>query len=369
MNRLSAIAALCFPALAVAAMDGATSSSQDGAKPQAAAPRMTMPPPLPTSPSQPPPQRPAPPPMPVPAPLAATSAVSDPAAAVIPQAFPRGRYEASWKKNPFLLKTAPLAQAKESWATDFALTSIAKLSGIYRVGIKNKKTGESKRLAEGSDANGEFKIVSVNLKPDRKSSSVEVEKGGEKATLTYDATMMTPQPRGGVPGQSGVRPGMPVIPGQPAGNVPLPSVRTTATGGQGAMPATSGSFQRQQAAGNAPSYTGGGGGVYGGGMPGSANAPVVGSTGYQGTSRLGGVGPRTVAGGTGQNTLIPTVGGTGSGSYTGTVTSQSPGNVVINNAANQETATTTTTGTTTSSGTTTPVTRRRTLIPAPVVNQ
>ena len=80
----------------------------------------------------------------------AAEAVVPPEPAVIPQAFPRDRYEASWKKNPFLLKVAVIAQVKESWATDYALTSIAKMSGIYRVSIKNKKTGREQEADRGS---------------------------------------------------------------------------------------------------------------------------------------------------------------------------------------------------------------------------
>ena len=41
--------------------------------------------------------------------------------------------------------------------------------------------------------------MTVNLQPDRKSSSVEIAKGGETATLTYDPTMTTPQGRGPCP--------------------------------------------------------------------------------------------------------------------------------------------------------------------------
>lgn len=319
--------------------------------------------------------------------------------AVIPQPYPRSRYEVSWKKNPFLLKTAPVVQTKESWATDYALTSIAKLSGIYRVSIKNKKTGESKRLSEASNAEAEFKIVKVNLQPDRKSSSVEIERGGEKATLTYDVTMTTPQTRGGVPGQpGGGRPGMPVIPGQPGGNVPLPSVRTTSTtapGGNvagsyggasipGAGPSSAGGYQRTQGgtmggySGSPPGgYYGGGGfgggvGVGGAGSSGSTT-PANTAAGTATSSRLGALAPRTGAGGA-QNSLIPNTTVTANATNAGTtvpgitLTTDENGNVT---AAPGTTTTTPTSSTPTSTTGTdvTPVTRRRSLVPAPVVNQ
>lgn len=305
-------------------------------------------------------------------PVVAATAIS----AVIPQAFPRDRYEASWKKNPFLLKTAPVVQTKESWGTDYALTSIAKINGTYRVSLKNKKTGESKRLTEGSDA-GDFKIVSVNLQADRKSSSVEVEKGGEKVSLTYDATMMAPQGRGGVPGGgAGGRPGMPTIPGQPGGNIPMPTIRTTATGGgTGQMggqiasrtpTAAGGNYQQPQMGGGSPGYMGNVGGGYAGGVPGAANnASAAGNVagGNVGGSRLGALGPRANTGGTQQNSLVPMVGGTRvTNTNAGTVSATADSGTAV-------TGTTDNTVPTTTTGTNTQVTRRRTLIPAPVITQ
>ncbi len=339
-----------------------------------------MPPPLPTTATT---TQPAPPPNPTGLPPVKTSddaKSSKPAAAsaiadgpVIPQAFPRDRYEASWKKNPFLLKTAPVVQAKESWATDYALTSVAKMNGRYRVSIKNKKTGESKRLMQG-DEEGEFKIVSVNLKADRKSTSVEVEKGGEKAALTYDPTMSAAQPRGAVPGMpGGARPGMPTIPGMPQGTVPTPTIRTTSTGAtSGGTVVGNSAINRNQGVAAAPSYGGSaggpsysgnayGGGGFVGGVVGNTGGAAAAQTTAAGapTSRLGALGPQ--AGATGNSGLVPMVGGTRVTTTTtgGTTTidataTNDPGNIVP---------------ATTSATSTNSVTRRRTLIPAPVISQ
>lgn len=159
--------------------------------------------------------------------MSLAAAVNDPATvakdsaapgSAIPQPYPAARYQASWQKNPFLLKTAPIAQARESWATDWSLASIAEIGGEFRVSIRNKKTGEYRRIYK--DKAGEFSLVSVNLQRDRKSSSAELSKAGETATLTYDQTAMAPAPRGAnpaVPG-SGARvpvPTVPTAPGQP----------------------------------------------------------------------------------------------------------------------------------------------------------
>jgi hypothetical protein len=289
--------------------------------------------------------------------------------AVIPQAFPRDRYEASWKKNPFLLKVAVIAQVKESWATDYALTSIANMNGTHRVSIKNKKTGESKRLTEGGTGDEEFKIVAVKLLPDRKSSSVEIAKGGETATLTYDPMMTAPQSRGAVPGQPGVGrqsiPGVPVIPGQPMGNVPMPNMRTTPAGSQGPMPVPGGNYPRPTAGGNMPSYSGSA--SVNVAPPGSdAGAPAGTYPGTTAASRQGAVAPRTVASGSPQYMSTPNTAAPPATIAAGSGTIQNPGSVVINPV--DATAPAPTTEGTTTSGTTTPVTRRRTLIPPPVVN-
>lgn len=399
MNRLLAIACLC--ALSAFAAPGPspapmppplpttdTVAPLPPALPQGmSAPSATMPQPTKQS---------APTPMPKPTPVVSAASPAAAPEVAIPQPFPRSRYETSWKKNPFLLKTAPVIQKQVSWSEDFALTSIAKMSGVHRVSIKNKKTGESKRLSDDANADAEFKIVKVNLLPDRKSSSVEIEKGGEKATLTYDLTMAAPQGRGAVPGQpGGARPGMPVIPGQPGGNIPLPNVRTSATsgqrGGQPAMASAAGSYQRTPTAGGgnmpAPSYTGntmgntggyiGGGGFAGGGAAGTANTTtnVGGNTGVASNSRLGALAPRSGTGGATQNGLVPVAGGTAmttvSGNVTTTGTATSTADTTISVDANgtlinsaDPLANPDTTGTTT-----TPVTRRRTLIPAPVIPQ
>lgn len=159
---------------------------------------------------------------------------SDAAGSAIPQPYPTARYQASWKKNPFLLKTAPIAQARESWATDWSLASIAEIGGEFRVSIRNKKTGEYRRIYR--DKPGEFSLVSVNLQRDRKSSSAELSKAGETATLTYDQTAMTPAPRGAnpaVPG-SGARVPVPTVPSAVPGQPVTAQVKTGAasTGGR-----------------------------------------------------------------------------------------------------------------------------------------
>lgn len=294
--------------------------------------------------------------------------------AAIPQPLPRSRYEESWKKNPFMLKVAPVMQTKETWSTDYALMSIAKSGSTYRVSIKNKKTGETKRLTQGDDGKDpEFKLLNVDLQRDRKSSSVEVEHAGEKAKLTYDEQMLAAQPRGA--GAAGARPGMPTIPGQPGSAVPMPNIRTSATAGgrPGGVTGTTMPPMPVASAGAQPHVTGGQGymggspGYMGGGgvAPGPAGSPATTAAGSPAgaSSRLGALGPRAAGSAQGSG-LVPVVGGTRVATNTTGTTADTavvnPGNVVIDATTSASTGT---------PGTTSTVTRRRTLIPAPVVNQ
>lgn len=323
-------------------------------------PSLPMPPMAPSSPPH------TDPPTPIPTAKTAVKKSDVPAAAqaAIPQPYPRSRYEESWQKNPFMLKVAPVMQTKETWSTDYALMSIAKSGSTYRVSIKNKKTGETKRLTQGDDSKDpEFKLLNVDLQRDRKSSSVEVEHAGEKAKLSYDEQMLVAQPRGA--GAAGARPGMPTIPGQPGSAIPMPTIKTSATTGgrPGGVTGTTMPPMPVASAGTQPRVTGGQGymgtspGYMGGGViPGTAGSPGTTTAGSPvgGNSRLGALGPRAT--GSAQGTgLVPVVGGTKVDS-----TVANPGNVVSD---------ATTSASTGNPGTTSTVTRRRTLIPAPVVNQ
>lgn len=284
--------------------------------------------------------------------LSLAAAVNNPVGATanaIPQSYPLDRYQASWKKNPFLLKTAPVVQQRETWAIDWALSSIAEIDGEFRVSIRNKKTGEYRRIHK-DDKDAEFNLVSVNLQPDRKASSAELSKGGEIATLTYDQAAMAPAPRAATPaGQPGVR-----APGAPAPGQPMTTAQVQAGAGssagryyptQSAVPSPGG-FQRPAVGGvmnpGIPGAVAGGGQIQrstvtAGVSSGSAAAGVAGSPP---SMMINGVNVNAPAAGTaiipGQS-YVPTTG-------SGTVTVPAP----------------------TYQATPTPSTRRRQLIPAPL---
>lgn len=180
--------------------------------------------------------------VPTPAP-AATAPAPAPGEAAIPVAYPVARYETSWKKNPFLLKTTPIVQATVSFADDWSLAGMFNNAGKIRVSIQNKQTGELKHLTNEPKEGDEFRLVKANFNRNRTEASAEIAKGSETATLKYDESM-TSRPvtinntaqrpvAGAAPGQPG---GAPVRPGQPGvGGVPGHPIVPGQTGGVQAM--------------------------------------------------------------------------------------------------------------------------------------
>ena len=133
----------------------------------------------------------------------------------VPVPYPEERYKEAWNKNPFMLKTAPVAQPKASWAEDWKLAGMSNILGSISVSLKNVKTNEFKRLKEGGADKDGFVLEKANFDRDRKKASVEVTKDGRKETLTYDDEMLAgPAAGAGIP-QPGVIPGRTAIPGRP----------------------------------------------------------------------------------------------------------------------------------------------------------
>jgi hypothetical protein len=144
--------------------------------------------------------------------------------AVIPTAFDISRYQSTWDKNPFLLKTAPVVQTQVQWSQDWALAGMFNHKGKIRISIKNKQTNEFKQISSDSKPDAEFRLVKANFHRNRNEASAVIAKGTEEAELKYDEaaggqpvtinnTMRatTPQgqpqgqPQGGVPGMPGAQ--------------------------------------------------------------------------------------------------------------------------------------------------------------------
>lgn len=163
----------------------------------------------------------------------------------IPAAYDISRYQSTWEKNPFTLKTKAVAQATVNWAQDWALAGMFNYSGKIRVSIRNKQTSEYKHISNQGKPDDEFRLVEANFNRNRNEASAKIAKGSEEAELKYDDSTAaqpvtinnTMRPAGGAPGTvppagSGLNQGNPmaqgggmnggiVRPGQPALTRPL----------------------------------------------------------------------------------------------------------------------------------------------------
>src|SRR5262249_39989293 len=102
-----------------------------------------------------------------------------------PAAHPISRYEPGWRKNPFTLKTAPVAVQKESFARDLALAGWLQASDASIVILMNTKTREYTRLKNHDPAADGTKVKSSHLE-DRHAAFVELERNNETAVVRYD---------------------------------------------------------------------------------------------------------------------------------------------------------------------------------------
>ncbi|MCB1225369.1 MAG: hypothetical protein KDK99_06125 [Verrucomicrobiales bacterium] len=264
----------------------------------------------------------------------------------VPQPYPITRYQSQWDWNPFAVETVPVAQPRENFAKDWALAALSRYQGVYTVILENKQTRESKRLKEGDDS-GDMRIVSVHYDKDRTKSTVEVAMGGEVATLGVDeslARQVTISNTQGQPGQQGGTPGAGGV--DPQGGTPAGRMNA----------ALQAQLRRQQAMAAGQGVPAGGELAAGsGGQPGrptpagTSFVPGVGRvpTQNQATS-VGGTSPTVVTPGAVQSTS-PVPGATN--------VQVNPGTSPIVNNPNQVPGTTTPQ----------PVSRRRMLIPSPVL--
>ena len=130
----------------------------------------------------------------------------------VPEPYRDDRYQATWAKNPFLIKVGPIINPTASFSEDWELKGIFERGGVQTALLGSKKDPSSfKRVGPNPDAEG-FQLVKASPSRNRKDAKVEVSKGGETATFTFSETPTTPQ---------APRPG--IVPGQPP-RVPVPNL-------------------------------------------------------------------------------------------------------------------------------------------------
>ncbi len=164
------------------------------------------------------------------------------AAFTAPQAYPEDRYEASWSKNPFTLKTAPAAVENVSFAKDLAIASHYGEKANPTIVIVNTKTHERTRLKKGGTASNGMRLTDFKLGETRKEMTVEVVLGSETTELKYNPEYTGQVAAAGGAGAKPV-PGMPVNPGMRPGGMPVPGMPP---GAQQRLPTTNGVQPRIQ---------------------------------------------------------------------------------------------------------------------------
>jgi hypothetical protein len=140
---------------------------------------------------------------------------AEPEEAVIPSAYDASRYESSWGKNPFNLKTTPISQptVAANWSQDWALAGMFRYKDKIRISIRNKQTNEFKSVTNDPNATQEFKLLETKFDRNRANAMVKLEKDGQTGELRFDdasgsAVTINNTMGGGVPGQPGVPPGV-----------------------------------------------------------------------------------------------------------------------------------------------------------------
>lgn len=107
-----------------------------------------------------------------------------------PKAHPISRYEAGWQKNPFTLKTAPVAVQKESFAKDLALAGWRQAGDDSIVILVNTKTREYTRLKNKEPAADGTKVKTAHLSDRRADTYVELERNNETARVGFDESYL-----------------------------------------------------------------------------------------------------------------------------------------------------------------------------------
>lgn len=156
-------------------------------------------------------------------PLAARAGAPPPQA--LPTPFPQARYQQMSARSPFAVSTAaaPVAAATPGFAAQLFVDGVASWAGTEYVGIKSRDPDNPKVLfvAVGTTTPDGLKVERVTWSDVMGKSTVDVSKGGERATLVFDESQIASagnqgQPQGLIrqPMNFG-RPNFPVPSGQP----------------------------------------------------------------------------------------------------------------------------------------------------------
>lgn len=115
----------------------------------------------------------------------------------VPQGFRDDRYEATFKKNPFLTVTkGPPLPPGPGLADDWELKSMVDRNGVQSVTLLNKKTAQYLHVGPEPDKKEGIRIVKMNQAATRKERSVEIARGSDTATLSFSDSPSPTAPGG-----------------------------------------------------------------------------------------------------------------------------------------------------------------------------
>ena len=147
------------------------------------------------------------------------SGSSTPAAQPLPTPFPEARYERMSARSPFAVATAAAAPAATpGFAAQLFVDGVAHVGSADFVAIKSRDPEKSVIfLAVGESTDDGMKIDAVQWSPQLGKSTVDVSKGGEKATLEFDEAALAGDPDAAFAPRVGVA----TVPRIPGSNGPL----------------------------------------------------------------------------------------------------------------------------------------------------
>jgi hypothetical protein len=128
------------------------------------------------------------------------------------------RYEAIWKRSPFIVETVAV-QTTEGLATKYAVTAIVSIGGKPMVFLMDRlnQTDPAKSrftVTKEKPANG-IELVEVKVDRDPRKSTAVLKQGAQQAVLSYDPALFGPAAGAGM--VTSPNPG--AIPPPPMGNV------------------------------------------------------------------------------------------------------------------------------------------------------
>lgn len=134
----------------------------------------------------------------------------------LPTPFPEARYQQMSAKSPFAVATAGAdagAAPTPGFAANLYVDGVSHLLNKDWVAIKSRDPDDQQVIFQevGTTTPDGMKVVSVKWSSETGKSTVDVTKGGEKATLTFDESQIAKN-AGPAPGQPGLR--LPTLPGQ-----------------------------------------------------------------------------------------------------------------------------------------------------------